>query len=1036
MKLRLSMIVAIVGLTATLAHALPNQVLQQGLVYDADSRPIEGRHDIRVRLYASDRPNAPALFDELHADIEFFGGHYAIYIGSIQNLDASVFERAELYVGIALDGGAEMAPRRALYKVPAAFQADVARNVSGDITPRSVLIGDRVVIDENGRWRGDLAGLQGPPGEPGANGQPGIQGVPGAPGERGPPGPPGPPGNAGGDGSPDTPQQVLGKLLTVDGADSTLDADTLDGFNSDDFVRTAGQVRTLLRTVDGSGSGVDADRLDGLDSTQFLTTAEQVLEAVTGVDGQGSGVDADRLDGLDSTQFLRDGAGVIGALTDSDGQGSGLDADRLDGLDSSQFLTLDDRGRDVFNDYLREMADGEGSGVDADRLDGFDSGDFVRTSAQVRARLVEVDGEGSGVDADRLDGLDSSQLIKSPDDLLDEIKTVDGANSGLDADRLDGIDSSAFVRTAEQVRDLLKTVDGSGSGVDADRIDGVDSSAFVRTAAQVRDLLTTVDGSGSGIDADRIDGVDSSAFIRTAAQVLANLVTVDGSGSGVDADRLDGLNSTQFLRADGNVTIDGNLTVNGTITGDAGNSGSQLHVDDEEPSACNQASRGTIYFDTRDGYGFMGCNGEEWVQLSERANIPVAAGRVNVSGHFNDTRQTPNGWETLTGRSTSAVKNAADSVIHVTYQDSLGYHMVGHGWGCRWRLLVDGQDRGNFSSHTSTSRGWRIQPHQINWTITDLPAGNHTYTVQVYRPSSGTTSQCLAGWNNGSTHNFIAVEEIARTDTWITRGMADTRSTPNDWAPLPGRQVNFTKKNDSTWLEVTLNDDLGYHMVGGHSWGCRWRITIDGVPTRSFSTHTSTGTGWRIDPKRLTWMIPNVRQGDHVASIQVYRPNSNSASQCLAGWPGGTANSMYTREHDPDKMAITRHMSDTRHTPNSWENVPGRSVSYNKQAAGTKLRVTYMDDLGYRMVGHGWGCRWQLIVDGNAHGRAFNSHTSTRSGWRIDPFRLEWIISGLSAGNHTFALRLYRPTSSTTSQCLAGWPNQDTANFFMVRELD
>ena len=48
-------------------------------------------------------------------------------------------------------------------------------------------------------------------------------------GPPGPVGPEGPRGPAGTQGSPDTAADILRKLLTVDGANSNLDADTLDG---------------------------------------------------------------------------------------------------------------------------------------------------------------------------------------------------------------------------------------------------------------------------------------------------------------------------------------------------------------------------------------------------------------------------------------------------------------------------------------------------------------------------------------------------------------------------------------------------------------------------------------------------------------------------------------------------------------------------------------------------------------------------------------------------------------------------------------
>lgn len=58
-------------------------------------------------------------------------------------------------------------------------------------------------------------------------------------------------------GSPDTPQQVLDKIVQVDGDGSGLDSSFLDGINSTGFLRS-------------NGKAVDADKLDGLNSTSFV----------------------------------------------------------------------------------------------------------------------------------------------------------------------------------------------------------------------------------------------------------------------------------------------------------------------------------------------------------------------------------------------------------------------------------------------------------------------------------------------------------------------------------------------------------------------------------------------------------------------------------------------------------------------------------------------------------------------------------------------------------------------------------------------
>lgn len=224
------------------AFGLPQQYMQEGLLVGAGGQPLVGRHRLTIRLYANEAGGAP-LFEEIHNDVELFEGYYAVAVGSVRALDGALFGRDTLYLGLAVDAGAELAPRTPFKKVPAAFWADTALNVVGDITPRTVRVGGGVVIDQNGRWVGDPTGLVGPPGP---------QGV------AGPVGPQGPAGVAGGNGSPDTPAQVLGKLVQVDGAGTGLDADLLDGLQADRFMRTDIDTGSVGRISAGDGLRVSA----------------------------------------------------------------------------------------------------------------------------------------------------------------------------------------------------------------------------------------------------------------------------------------------------------------------------------------------------------------------------------------------------------------------------------------------------------------------------------------------------------------------------------------------------------------------------------------------------------------------------------------------------------------------------------------------------------------------------------------------------------------------------------------------------------
>ncbi len=292
--------------------AVPGLLHHEGLLLDGSGLPRDGLVSLRFALYGVAQGGAPLWFEE--HQVELVDGFYGVLLGS-QSALAGVIDGQALFLGISVDGAAELAPRRALASVPHAL---LAGDVRGDIHPNSVSVGGRAVIDAEGNWVG-------PP-------------VPGA-----------------GDGvGYASPEEVLQALAGVDGAGSGLDADRLDGLDSSAFVQTAAQVRDLLRTVDGSGSGVDADRVDGLDSTQFFQpgapgAGAALLLLLSPVDGAGSGLDADRVDGLEASAFLQPAAPgadqqVLDLVERVDGAGSGLDADRLDGLDSSLFLRQDQGG--------------------------------------------------------------------------------------------------------------------------------------------------------------------------------------------------------------------------------------------------------------------------------------------------------------------------------------------------------------------------------------------------------------------------------------------------------------------------------------------------------------------------------------------------------------------------------------------------------------------------------------------------------------------------------------------------------------------
>jgi len=233
-------------LAASSALAVPPLLLHEGLLLAEDNLPMEGRVTLRFSLYDG-ADDEDALWTEEH-EILLVAGYYQVHFGEQQRLDG-VFAAGAPYLGISLNGGAELVPRQPLGSVPYAFVAD---NAVGDLTPRTITVAGQLIVDDEGTWVG-------PP----------VQ----------------------------TPEELLEGLRGVDGQGSGLNADRIDGLDSGQLLQLAsadapGQILQLLRQVDGAGSGLDADLLDGADSTRFMRVDQDTATAGKLVVGKGVRVGA------------------------------------------------------------------------------------------------------------------------------------------------------------------------------------------------------------------------------------------------------------------------------------------------------------------------------------------------------------------------------------------------------------------------------------------------------------------------------------------------------------------------------------------------------------------------------------------------------------------------------------------------------------------------------------------------------------------------------------------------------------------------
>jgi len=214
-----------------------------------------------------------------------------------------------------------------------------------------------------------------------------------------------------------TPTQLLDKLKTVDGSGSGLDSDKLDGEEKSYYAKAvdlnnhvedknnphavtaeqlgADNLLAEVKKVDGANSGLDADQLDGQHGTYYAKDSD--LDAVS----DDLAAHKSNTNNPHSVTAAQLGASnILTEVKKVDGSNSGLDADLIDGQHGSYFAKASDLSSHV-NDT------GNPHNVTAAQLG----------ASNILTQIKSVDGAGSGLDADKLDGKHYTDVIAPMVDL-------------------------------------------------------------------------------------------------------------------------------------------------------------------------------------------------------------------------------------------------------------------------------------------------------------------------------------------------------------------------------------------------------------------------------------------------------------------------------------------------------------------------------------------------------------------------------------------------------------------------------------------
>ena len=125
---------------------VPQTITNQGRLFDVDNNPIDGSLTVVFSIY--DTANATAALRPAPHTIAAEQGFYSVTLGAQTPFGDDTFDGSVRFFGIKVGTEPELLPRAPIQSVPYAL---FAGDVTGDIHPHTVSIGDFEVIDQNGQ---------------------------------------------------------------------------------------------------------------------------------------------------------------------------------------------------------------------------------------------------------------------------------------------------------------------------------------------------------------------------------------------------------------------------------------------------------------------------------------------------------------------------------------------------------------------------------------------------------------------------------------------------------------------------------------------------------------------------------------------------------------------------------------------------------------------------------------------------------------------------------------------------------------------
>lgn len=514
-----------------------------------------------------------------------------------------------------------------------------------------------------------------------------------------------------------TAADVFAKVLTLDGAGSGLDADTLQGYGPSAFLNPPAQdLMDIIQTVDGSGSLLDADFLDGYDSTYFAPQATTYTK--TEVDNAIANLVGAAPAALDTLNEL------AAALGDDPNFATTVTNDIAAKLDSSAYTAADVLAKLI-------TVDGAGTGLDADLLDG-QQGSYYAVATHTH-NGVYLPIAGVAADSSKLGGVVAATYLRS--DINGDFTTLTGSTlicpnikgAGTQLAIAGGNMNLTSVATAEKVYiggeggvDVYSSIANSGTpDYHAVLIDANGNSSFPgiitatsfngslsgnATSANVLSTARTISLSGDVNGSVSFNGSANVTITATVADDSHNhtIENVDGlqtaldaklstTGKAADSNLLDGLDSGSFLRSDATDYINSTLYTRADIVAETDYRDHGIFGTYDSTKTQHIWSMGTAYRNAADGSSF--------------GNLYGLAYKYEGSAGSHGTYHVINGTATCGFGTNVWTSGVFDGVATSAYYADLAekYTIAGTGFGSGDVVLIGGNEKDCIISNTTSS---------------------------------------------------------------------------------------------------------------------------------------------------------------------------------------------------------------------------------------------------------------------------------------------------------------------------------------------